>query len=207
MSSALEHYEAAASGPRLGVNKVDVFSTPVGAARLPLRAIALALGAVLLVGGGYFGVTEVTAMMEASKAPVADSSVPPAVREQAAFVKKVDNLCARSFAKIKGLLFPTTLAEFGPYADQVVSINKGLYADIAALKAPKRDRKLLNKMMAGFRTEIRIVEGEMVPAIKAMDATAFQASITRLERSAKKSSGQALAYGFTECGAPRSLTG
>ncbi len=166
----------------------------------------LALVAVLVAGAGYFGFTKVQEAYDVSKAPVANSSVPPAVREQAVFIKKVDKLCAASFAQIAALPTPTDIPQFTPWATQVVAIGKDLYADITSFKAPKRDRKLFNKFLAGFRTEIRLVEHELIPAVAAGNIAGVQALQVKGSKLAKKNSGIALSYGFTECGAPRSLS-
>ncbi len=205
MSSGLESYKAVAPPPNFAVNKVDVFSSPGVTGGLPMRGIAIALTAVLVAGGGYLGFTKVQEAYDASKAPVANSSVPPAVREQAVFIKKVDNLCAASFAQVAALATPTELSEFGPWATQLVAINKDLYADITTLKAPKRDRKLLNRILAGFRAEIRLVEHELIPTVAAGNVAGLQPLLVKGSKLAKRNSGLALSYGFTECGAPRSL--
>ena len=203
MSSGLESYNAAAAAPSFGVNKVDVFSSPGVGGRISVRAIAIAVAAVLVVGGGYFAVTKVQQAYEASGKPVADSSVPLAVREQAVFIKKVDKICAASFAKVKALPIPTTVPEFGPWASQVLGVYKGAYADIAALKTPKRDRKLFNKFLAGFRSEISLVEDGVIPAVASGNVAGAQTLMAKGTKLSQKNAGLALQYGLVECGAPR----
>ena len=118
-------------------------------------------------------------------------------------VPKLDNLCAASFAKVKALPIPTALPEFGPWATQVLTVYKGLYADITALKTPKRDRKLFNKFLAGFRSEINLVENQLIPAVAAGNVAGFQALLAKGTKLSEKNAGIALKYGFVECGAPR----
>ena len=201
MSSGLESYKAVAPPPNFAVNKVDVFSSPGVTGGLPMRGIAIALTAVLVAGGGYLGFTKVQEAYDASKAPVANSSVPPAVREQAVYIKKVDKLCASAFAKVDAMPTPTSLPEFRPWLTGALVISKGLYADITALKTPKRDRKLMNKMLAGFRTEISLVENEMLPALAAGNVAGFQTMLARAAKLERRNNARALTYGFVECGA------
>jgi hypothetical protein len=194
--------------PAYAVNRAEVFGAGSITARggRSIRMIASVLVFAVAAVGGYLGVTKFLdrqAPEPASEAPAAAGISP----EKSAFIAKVDRACVRTFAKQKDLLLPSTAAEFGPWANSLIALQSDFVSDVGRLKAPKQDRRMLDRWIASLRAELRLVRGEFVPAIESGDVARLQALAGRADRLANRTGGLALSYGFRECGEPRSLTG